>query len=190
MLTATFGPGVRQRQSSPSEIYNVPIIAKLTRANRQRRPSPAKYALAARGGWTRGRSPSPSITCCPNNRARAESCRPTISIRDRHSGRKRRSRTLASARSRLRPRGGKMLAERAERALQRAPRLALYPGIADRTQRFGPQSAWRRVCATRSIRNSRPGADMLLEVAELRCRRGRRGPPDCSASSIRTSFLA
>ncbi len=162
MLTATFGPGVVNAIIAIG-VYNVPIIAKLTRATANGVLRPRICARCPRGG-PGGRSPLPSITCLPNI-APALIDQATISIRDRHSGRGGAVPTSASARRPPETSWGKMLAD-AQNVLYNAPRLALYPGRCDRAQRARPQSAWRRIA--RRARSETQGPElMLLEVSEL-----------------------
>ncbi len=139
MLTSTFGPGVVNAIIAIG-VYNVPIIAKLTRATANGVLS-REYALAARAA---GRGPiAIAVDHVLPNIAPALIVQATIQFAIA---------ILAEAALSYLGLGaqppqtswGKMLAD-AQNVLYNAPRLALYPGIRDRAQRFGPQSAWRRV---------------------------------------------
>ena len=160
MLTSTFGPGVVNAIIAIG-VYNVPIIAKLTRATANGVLS-REYALAARAA---GRGPiAIAIDHVLPNIAPALIVQATIQFAIA---------ILAEAALSYLGLGaqppetswGKMLAD-AQNVLYNAPRLALYPGIRHRAQRIGPQSAWRRLA--RRARSETEGARlMLLEVSEL-----------------------
>ena len=139
MLTSTFGPGVVNAIIAIG-VYNVPIIAKLTRATANGVLS-REYALAARAA---GRGPiAIAIDHVLPNIAPALIVQATIQFAIA---------ILAEAALSYLGLGaqppetswGKMLAD-AQNVLYNAPRLALYPGIAIALSVLGPQSAWRRV---------------------------------------------
>ena len=150
MLTATFGPGVVNAIVAIG-IYNVPIIAKLTRATANGVLS-REYALAARAA---GSGPiAIAIDHVLPNIAPALIVQATIQFAIA---------ILAEAALSYLGLGaqppetswGKMLAD-AQNVLYNAPRLALYPGIAIALSVLGPQSAGRRIA--RRARSETEGA--------------------------------
>ena len=180
MLTSTFGPGVVNAIVAIG-VYNVPIIAKLTRATANGVLS-REYALAARAA---GRGPiAIAFDHVLPNIAPALIVQATIQFAIAILAEAALS-YLGLGAQPPRASWGKMLAD-AQNVLYNAPRLALYPGDRDRAQRARPQSARRR--PARRARSETEGA--ALNAARGRRSRGRRArrPEDCSASSTRTSF--
>ena len=166
MLTSTFGPGVVNAIIAIG-VYNVPIIAKLTRATANGVLS-REYALAARAA---GRGPiAIAVDHVLPNIAPALIVQATIQFAIAILAEAALSYLGLGAQP---PRDlvGQDARRRAERSLQRAAARALS-GHRDRAQRARPQSAWRRLA--RRARSETEGAGLRC------CSRSPSSPSTCA----------